>query len=274
MEIYVEYAFIENFCVDVALLFLSRKIIKLTCKVPRLIYGGALGAVFAVFYPFLVLFLGQTLASVLKIAFPFLICAAGFGGRINKNEQGRYALNVISFYALSFAFAGGVYAVCGVFNVDYAFGDGIFIGAPIGLTFAVGVGVFTLMIELSKRIYRRKKQTRFIYPCELVLGNKRVRADGFVDSGNIAKKNGRPVCFVGAELVFALLGEGVFGDADAEMAITTVAGDKKIKLFFLDEIKIYCDGETNIISKPYCAVNSTLRTREYQVLLGAWALQE
>ena len=259
---------------DIALLFLSRKVVKLPCKSSCLIFGGALGGAFAVAYPFLALFLGETLAILLKTTFPLAICMVGFGAKINKNEWSRYALNVISFYALSFVFAGGVYAVCGLFNIDYALGDGIFIGAPLGLTFAVGVGVFVFMFKLSKRIYRRKKQTRFIYPCELVLGDKRVRADGFVDSGNVAKREGRPVCFASVEIIFSLLGEDVFGAADDEMAITTVAGDKKIKLFFLDEIKIYCDGETNIISKPYCAVNSMLGTREYQVLLGAWALQE
>ncbi len=272
MEIYVEYALIENFCVDLALLFLSRKISKLPIKKRWLFLGATLGAIFAVCYPFLALLIGKNLVNLLKAVFPLLICRAGFGGQFSKNERGRYALNVISFYALSFAFAGGVYAVCGIFNIDYALGDGLFVGAPVGLTFAVGVGIFTLIIELCKRVYRRRKQTRFIYPCELAFGDKRIKTDGFVDSGNVAKRDGRPVCFVSVEILFALFGEDLFGSVADEMAIATVAGGKKIKLFFLDEIRIYCDGETNIISKPYCAVNSTLGTRDYQVLLGAWAL--
>lgn len=272
MEVYVEYAFLENFCVDAALLFLALKISKISIKKLWLFLGATLGAAFAIAYPFLAIFLGNAFADILKIFFPALLCFVGFGGKIHKNERGRYALNVISFYLLSFAFAGGVYAVCGVFSIGYAYDGGMLTQAPLGLVFAGGVAFFALISRFSKRIYARQKQTGFLYPCEIVYGGRAVKTQGFVDSGNVARKNGVPVCFLSADVFFDLFKEEAFEAAYEELAITTVSGGKKIKLFFLDEIRIYSGGETNIIKKPYCSINYAIAKREYKVLLGAWAL--
>ncbi len=272
MEIYVEYAFIENFLLDLALLYLALKLSKSPIKTKGVLLGGLLGAFFAVGYPLLKLYVFY-LAEILRITFPFIICLCAFNGKILKNDGGRYALSVISFYGLSFAFAGGVYGVCAVFNLDYAYAGGTIVGAPLGVCFAVGVGFFTGFKKFVKEFYKRKIKTQFVYPCELKLNGKTIQTDGFVDSGNVAFKNGKPVCFVSADLLFELVGLESFSFATDEIAVSTVSGNKNIKIFFLDEIKIYCDGRTNIISKPYCAVKTLSGTREYKVLLGAWALE-
>ena len=271
MEIYVEYAFLENFLLDTALCYLALKLSKSKVKGAGLALGGGVGGAFAIGYPLLKAYLSW-LAFVLRIGLPFLICLCAFDGRILPKEWGRYALCVLSFYLLSFAFAGGAYAVCGLFGIAYAYGDGVFVGVPIGVCFAVFVGVFVLFRWFYKGVYKRKNAIRFIYPCELKLGGKVVCADGFVDSGNVARKEGKPVCFVTADLFFELVGADFTSLATEELAVTTVSGRTKIKIFFLDEIKIYYDGKTNIITKPYCGVKPLSGTRAYKVLLGAWAL--
>lgn len=271
MEIYVEYALIENFALDFALGYLACVFSKTPVKIKGLFVGAFLGAVFAIFYPLLKLY-AFYLAEILKITFPFLICFCLFGGRISKKDRGRYALNVLSFFLSSFIFAGGAYAVCSAFSIPYAYDGGTFVGAPLGLTFSAFIFLTALSVNFAKRVYRRKRTTNFIYPCELKRNGKTVRADGFIDSGNMAYKDGKPVCFVSADLFFEIVGVEWQSIATEELALSTVAGDKKIKIFFLDEIKIYCDGKANIISKPYCAVKTFTGAREYKVLLGAWAL--
>ncbi len=272
MEVYVEYALLENFCVDVALLFLACKLSKTALKAWRAVVGGLLGATFAVAYPFLRILIGNGLSEIIKICFPFLLSFVALGGKIKKNQRGRYALNVISFYLSSFAFAGGVYAVCGLFSVGYAYGGGFLTQAPMGLIFSGGVAFFALACDFSKRIYARKRQTRFLYPCEIVAGDRVVKAQGFIDSGNVARKNGAPVCFLSADLFFDLFQEDAFSLASEELAVSTVSGTKRIKLFFLDEIRIYLNGEQNIIKKPYCSMNYTFSGKDYKILLGAWAI--
>jgi hypothetical protein len=187
-------------------------------------------------------------------------------------DRGRYALNVFSFYLSSFIFAGGVYAVCSACSLPYGYGDGVFVGVPLGLTFSSCVGLTVICVHFAKRVYKRKRTTNFIYPCELKYNGKSVCADAFIDSGNVAHKDGKPVCFVSADLFFDIVGVNWQSIKTEELALATVAGNKQVKIFFLDEIRIYCDGKTNIISKPYCAIKTFAGAREYKVLLGAWAL--
>lgn len=271
MEIYVEYALIENFTLDFAIGYLACLFSKTPIRGKGLLLGSVFGSLFAVTYPILNVYAG-VLSKIILFFFPFLFCICCFGGKVKKKDRGRYALNVFSFYVVSFVFAGGTYAVCSMFSIPYAQNGVLFVGAPLGLTFSALVGMSALCVAFIKRVYKRKSRTEFIYPCALTLNGKTVRADGFVDSGNVAYKDGKPVCFVSADLFFEIVGVAWQSIATEELAVTTVAGEKKIKIFFLDEIKIYCDGKENIISKPYCAVKNLTGAREYKVLLGAWAL--
>ena len=173
---------------------------------------------------------------------------------------------------MSFVFAGGMYAFCSFFGVDYAVGTGVFVGVPVGTVCACAVILGWGMVVVSKKLYQRRNLARLIYPCELRKGDRQVRAEGYLDSGNLAKKNGVPICFVNAEVFFDLFGVNAFDDGDDELKIATVTGEKKIKLFLLDELWIYSGKERNIVNKPYCAVSPALQGKEYGVLLGEWAV--
>ncbi len=272
MEIYIEYAFIENFALDFLLCYFSFKILRLPIKRRWITLSAVVGAFFAIAYPFISRFeRTQTLWGIVKIAFPLLACFVGLGGKIYKKDRGRYATSVIAYYCLSFLFAGGVYAFCNVFGINYTFGDGILVGAPVVTVFAVCFVIAFAIKTLVKAVYIRRAVTRFVYSCKLTKGDRQVRAEGYVDSGNLAQKDGIPVCFLSAELFFDLFGAEAFGEGEEELCISTVSGEKKIKLFLLDELWIYFGRGKNIVYKPYCAVSPALQGKEYKVLLGAWA---
>lgn len=273
MEIYIEYAFIENFALDTLLCYLAFKLLRLTIKSSAIILSGIVGATFAVLYPFLGLFrLTKIFADIFKFAFPFLACFFGFGCRIRRKDIGRYEASVVSYYCLSFVFAGGVYAFCNVFDVNYAFGNGIYVGVPIATVCAVCIFLIFLARKLVKAVYRRILISRFIYPCKLVLAGRQVRADGYLDSGNLAQKSGVPVCFLSAELFFDVFGARAFENGEEELCVSTISGEKRVKLFILDELLIYSERGENIVYKPYCAVSPALQGKEYKILLGAWAV--
>ncbi|MBR2341625.1 MAG: sigma-E processing peptidase SpoIIGA [Clostridia bacterium] len=272
MEIYIEYAFIENFALDAFLCYFAFKILRLPIKKSRVALSACMGAIFAVIYPFLTLSaLTKMLGAVVKLGFPFFSCFLGFNCKIHKKDVSRYVMSVISYYAVSFAFAGGVYAFCGLFQIDYAFGDGIYVGVPIATVCAVVCSMALAIKKLIKAVYRRRAVARFIYSCKLTKGNRQVRADGYLDSGNLAKKSGVPVCFLSAELFFDVFGAKAFEEGEDELLISTVSGEKRIKLFVLDELLIYFEKEKNIVYKPYCAVSPALQGKEYKLLFGAWA---
>ena len=273
MEIYIEYAFIENFALDALLCYLAFKLLRLPIRTGFITLSAVIGASFAILYPFLSLFpLTRWLAVAFKLGFPFLACFFGFGCKIYKKDRGRYEISVVSYYALSFLFAGGVYGFCNAFHINYAFADGVFVGVPIATVSAVCVflGVFTG--KLIKAVYKRKAIARFIYPCKISVGDRQVRAKGYLDSGNLAEKSGIPVCFLSAELFFDLFGVRAFEESADELCVSTVSGEKRIKLFILDELLIYSERGKNIVNKPYCAVSPALQGKEYKVLLGAWAV--
>ena len=273
MEIYIEYAFIENFALDALLCYLSFSILRLPITKRAVILSAFIGAIFAVIYPFLCLFrFTKAIAILFKIFFPFVACFLGFKGKIYKKDRGRYEMSVIAYYVLSFVFAGGVYAFCGLFSINYAFLDEIYVGVPIATVTAVSVFLGFGVKKLIKAVYKRKKITSFLYPCKLTVGDRQVRAEGYMDSGNLAEKSGIPVCFLSAELFFDLFKEKALEKEDDTLKISTVSGEKAIKLFILDELLIYSKKQENIVYKPYCAVSPALQGKEYQILLGAWAV--
>ena len=273
MEVYIEYAFLENFALDWALTFLAFKLSRAPTTVRRLLLSAFWGGVFAILYPFLDIIPAlKPLGLIGKVGFPFLACLVGTGYGKCKKHRGRYALCVASYYALSFLFAGGMYAFCSVFGIDYAVGAGVYANVPMGTIFACAVGLGWGAVAFSNAIYKRRKMAKLVYPCELRKGEKRLRLEGYLDSGNLAQKRGIPICFLRAEVFFELFGVDAFGEGDDELFVTTVAGEKKIKLFLLDELWIYSGKQKNIVNKPYCAVSPALQGKEYGALLGAWAV--
>ena len=91
MEIYIEYAFIENFALDATLCYLSFKLLRLPIRKGFIALSAVIGAIFAVLYPFLSIFaLTQGISFIFKLGFPFLACFLGFGCKIRKNDRGRY----------------------------------------------------------------------------------------------------------------------------------------------------------------------------------------
>lgn len=103
----------------------------------------------------------------------------------------------------------------------------------------------------------------------MTLGERSVKADGFLDSGNRAKVNGTPVCFLSPDLAFDLLDDKCMTE---EMTIVTMSGETTIKIFLADSLEIYCGEKPNIIRKVYFAPSTNIRAREYKIILNAGVL--
>ena len=268
MEIYVEYAFLENLCVDATLIFISCYLLKIPVQKRNVFFGGLVGGAFALLYPILSVSL-PFFAIVLKIFFPFILCKIGLGG---KKKQ--YAVYVAAFYVTSFLFAGGIYALCGIFSSPYAYLDGFVTPAPFGIILCGIILAIFAIVYFFKKIYRRRNQTERLFRCKILVSGREVETVGFADSGNVATKGGKPICFLSPDLFYDLFSERVFELWEEELAVTSVAGDKKIKLWKIDELKIYSGGGENIIKKLWVSPSYQLTGREYKLLFGAWAFEE
>ena len=272
MEIYIEYAFLENFLLDGALLSLSAYAAKIKCPWGKICFSAAFGAVFAVIFPLLKLsFFG---GAVLKWSVGFLLCMPIAGKFRTKKDWSRYCMVSVIFMGLSFGFGG---ALLGVYNGFSLSGLGSSFSLTRAPSIVVFLGFFFLSLSvvwLTKKIYARRAIVNKLFSCSVIHGEKSIRAEGFLDSGNLAVKNGIPVCFLSPELIYELWGRDLLfeksedgGQVCDEMRISTVAGERIVPLY-LGEIEIKTDSET-VKKQVYFASLPNSISREYKILLNA-----
>lgn len=250
MEIYIEYAFLENFLFDGALLCLALYASKTKIKWWKVCISAALGAAFALLFP--LLHLPDFLKTALKLAVGAMLCLVVTERLKTRKEWGRYALTCIFFYIFSFGFGGVLLGV---------YGSGERVASP--LVFLGFGGLSLLSIWLVRKFYERRSVHKRIYPCKIFHGERCVETQAFLDSGNLAQKDGLPVCFLSPELFYELYGEEILegrGQVCDEMAITTFAGEKRVRLYRgeieIEKVKraVYFSPSGNMIGREYKAL--------------------
>jgi len=253
MVIYIEYAFLENFLFDGTLLTLSLVAVRQKISWLRIALSACLGAVFALIFP--LLRLPQIFRLLLKLSVGFLLCMLVSGRLKTKEEWGRYALTSVFFFCFSFGFGGallGVYENFGK-NAEKIPSVAVFLGFTV-------LSAFSLF--LIGKLYARRRVFQSVYACVVKNGEKALTTFGFLDSGNLATKNGLPVCFLSPELIYDLFFDKEEGQVCDEMEISTLAGRKKVPLY---QGKILLEGrETDV----YFAPSKNMIGREYKLLLN------
>ena len=260
MEIYIEYAFIDNFLYDFALLMLAFSAARVKAKRYKFVLSACIGAVFAVVFPLLKL--PSALATTVKIAVGGLLCMLAFGRISNRKEWRKYLVTTVLFFAFSFGFGGTLLVVYGPLST----GEKV----PSGWVFLSFTILSAIGVWLIKRLYARRAVFRRVYACTLSVGEKHVTADGFYDSGNLAMKNSLPVCFVSPALIYELFDTEILkseGQVCDEMQIFTLAGEKTVPIYE-GEIEVETDGQT-ACAHVYFAPSAHMIGREYAVLLNA-----
>lgn len=231
MQVYVEFALIENFCMDFTLLYCA----KLVCKNPagwrRIALGAAGGAVFAVVFP---LFTLPAVASVaVKILSGAVICAVA--GRYRRLKS--YFVFTAAFTGFTFAVGGALIAVFALAGVNYQSGAGYLISSvPIGVPafFAVTAVMFARKLKRRLTVSEKSEVTVKLYS-----GNDSVEFCGFFDSGNRVSYRGSPVSVIPLSAAAQIIDAA---SISSSVKIHTVTGSKKLKVFTADKMEIrYAD---------------------------------
>lgn len=260
MEVYIEYAFLQNFLFDGALLFLALKGAKVEIKWKLLLLSAALGALFALLFPLFAF--NDVLSLFLKLAVGLLICL--IPSRLKtKKQRGRYALTVCFFFIFSFGFGGALLAVLQSAEGERASPFLILLGFLL-------LSCFSLVFV--EKMYKKRAIHAFLYDCVLINGETEVKAQGFLDSGNLATKNGVPVCFLAPDLFYDLIGQQLFfkkeeGQVCDEICVQTIGGVEVLPLY-KGEISIQKRGES-IRKEVYFALSKNSISKEYALLLNA-----
>ncbi len=258
MVVYIEYAFIENFVIDFAVLCLSLLGVKRKIRLKNICFASTMGGVFALLFPFLRL--SNFLSFLLKTAIGLLLCLLAFGRIKSKNEGGMYAFSCILFFSFTALFAGALIAVGAT---------GAFIWLGIAL---LCVATFIFI----KKTRQRRVKEQFLYSCTITYKHERISVSGFYDSGNFANFEGAPVCFISPEIGFRFYEKNLEkegGQVRDEITITTLNGKRKAKVYE-GGLEIEENGKIFVCKKVYFAIATNMLSRGYKLLLNSRIFEE
>jgi stage II sporulation protein GA (sporulation sigma-E factor processing peptidase) len=80
MVVYIEYVFLDNFLIDIILISLARKSLRLQSKKPFLLLSATVGALVACILPVLKLGVAVSFALKMPIGLLIILCSGKFRG--------------------------------------------------------------------------------------------------------------------------------------------------------------------------------------------------
>lgn len=229
MQVYIEYALAENFCMDFCLLACAKFTVKNICSYWRIALSSALGACFAVVFPLF------GLSGFFSVALKIIsgLALAALAGRFSRFTA--FIKFAAAFLGYSFALGGALIAIFSLAGAEYSSGQGYILSSV-----PVGIPLFALLILvlISKYIARRLISRTRGEPvrCVIVVGEKRAELQGFFDSGNRVYSNGCPVSVIPAAAASTLVDISLLTQS---VKVHTVAGSGRMKIFTADKLLIY-----------------------------------
>ena len=227
MQVYVELALLENFCMDFTLLFCAKLVAKNRGHIFRLVIASIFGACFAVVFP---LFrLGSVLSITIKLLSGLIICLVA-----GKFQSIKAYIKLTAYFLAFTALLGG--ALIGTFSlagISYAADTGYILSSvPIGIPL---FGALLLIIFARKIAAKLKKTDKTEVTCTVYSGENKVSLNGFFDSGNNVYYRGQPVCVIPLFEAQKIIDETRI---ESSIKIHTVAESKKLKIFTADKLEI------------------------------------
>lgn len=234
MQIYAEYAFLENFCMDFTLLYSAKAAAKNPGKTYKVALSAALGAAFAVVYPLfgverLVSPWGTVVGLAVKLAAGAVMCA--LSGKFTRFKG--YLKFTALFAAFSFLLGGALIALFSLTGADYKGGGGYILSSvPIGIPMFFAL---ILVVIVKKVVSKIRVHSSQAFVCTVYLDGKSAKIPAFYDSGNKVYYGGSPVSIIPENAAKKLIDVGgikTFTD------IHTVSGKGRLAVFKADKVEI------------------------------------
>ena len=227
MQVYVELALLENFCMDFTLLYCAKLVAKNRAHIFRLIIASVFGACFAVVFP---LFrLKSVLSVIIKLLSGLIICAVA-----GKFQSVKAYIKLTALFTAFTALLGG--ALIGIFSlagISYQADTGYILSSvPIGIPLFCAL---ILIIVARKIAARLKVADKTEVACTVYSGENKVSLNGFFDSGNKVYYLGQPVCVIPSTEAQKIID---VTRIESTIKIHTVAESKKLKVFTADKLEI------------------------------------
>ena len=227
MQVYVELALLENFCMDFTLLFCAKVVSRNRAHIFRLVIASVFGACFAVVFPLFKL--KSWLSIIIKLLSGLIICA--IAGKF-QNIKAYIKLTAI-FLAFTALLGGALIGIFSLAGISYAADAGYILSSvPIGIPLFCAL----ILIIFARKIAAKLKRTdKTEVSCTVYNGERYVSLNGFFDSGNNVYYMGQPVCVIPLEKAQKIIDETRI---ESCIKIHTVAESKKLKVFTADKLEI------------------------------------
>ncbi len=244
MQVYVELAIAENFCMDFTLLYAAKKAAKNSAGVFRVVCAAVLGACFAVVFPLFKV--GAVWSAVIKIASAFILCLVA--GKF-KSFKGYLKFSFV-FLAFSALLGGALIGIFALTGLDYAAGEGFILSkVPIGIPL---FGALLIIIFAKRLAEKLKKRHANEVTCRICAGQSQIELKGFFDSGNKVYCRGAPVSVIPeSEAKKLLRGKSI----ECGVKIHTVAGSRTMDVFTADRVEIDFGEKKRVINKVMLGVS-------------------
>lgn len=233
MTVFIEYVLLDNFVIDYLLLKSTFLSLGKIYHRRRLILCSLMGAIFSLVAP--LLSFSNIVLIITKICMGVIIISLA-----NKYKSNReYAIFLTTFLFFTVLFGGVVMATFSVFNLSY------------GTELCVSLVILPVLIghkaikSVFSYILKNKTSQNFIYKVEIVFCGKTLTCTGFLDSGNGAMVNGKPVIFIDFALVKKYCNVCFLKNLK-KTSITTLNGTKEKYYFILESIKVFFKDKPNI----------------------------
>lgn len=227
MQVYVELAIAENFCMDFTLLYAAKVAAKNPTGIFKIVAASVVGACFAVLFPLLKV--GAVWSVVIKIASALVLCV--IAGKFKSFKS--YLKFTAVFLAFSALLGGALIGIFALTGLDYAAGEGYLLSKiPIGIPL---FGALIIIIFARRLAEKLKKRHANEVVCRIYAGQSQVEIKGFFDSGNKVYCRGAPVSVIPQAQASKLLSQK---SIESGVKIHTVAGSKTMDVFTADRVEI------------------------------------
>lgn len=243
MQVYVELALLENFCMDFTLLYCAKLVAKNPAHFLRLFLASVFGACFAVVFPLFNLV--SALSIIIKILSGLIICA--IAGKFACLKA--YIKLTVYFTAFTALLGGALIAVFSLAGISYEADTGYILSSvPIGIPLFFAL---ILIIAARKIAAKLKKTDKTEVSCSVYKGENKVSLAGFFDSGNKVYHLGQPVCVIPLSAAQKIIDETRI---ETFVKIHTVAESKKLKMFTADKLEIRKGEKVRVLTGVKIAV--------------------
>jgi len=210
MEVYLDILIIENLIMNYLILYATSLFLKSKHNIPRYLVGASIGVLYTVLSLVFMSSAKTSLVVLGKASLSMLIVAIAF----NPKRLGEFIKTLITFYVVTFIFAGSAFALImlggmgGVTKEGFMYLNWDFPVNYIVPTAAIGMFLFGRFIRY---IRERSRASDCFVSLYIAIDGNGVWVPALVDTGNELRDpiSGYPVVIVEAKAVSSLIPEKI-----------------------------------------------------------------